>query len=91
MSRDILNVSFADEGMIITYMDVPGDVRAEGALIAQHQLAVSGQRYLEELAEVYEVCQRTLTDMLDDFGSALPYEPGPDDDDDDDDRGMGDR
>ncbi len=86
---ELVSVGFAEEGVSITYMTLPDDVRMQGALFAQHTLNIAANHpnYDDDIDRLRTTVIGLLTDALDDFGESQPVEP--DDVDEDDERGMG--
>ena len=85
---DIAGVQFMDEGISISYMRVPDDVRLDGALFANHQLNVAERHpnFADEIDQLRTLVTKILEEAIEDFEESLPVEP---DVDDDDERGMG--
>ncbi len=82
----VSSVAFtSDGGVLLTYMELPDDVRNRGLLVGSHQLAVSpgtAQDYQVAIEELRDATTALLRDALDDFRSTEPYvEPGPEDED----------
>lgn len=87
-SYEVAGVQFADEGISISYMVLPDDVRLSGALFAQHTLniAEAHPNFTDEIDQIRTQLTVLLREALDDFAESDPVEP---DDDEDDERGMG--
>lgn len=75
-----------DGGVLLTYMELPDDVRNRGLLVGSHQLAVapgSAQDYRTQIEALRADVTALLADALEDFRTTDPYRaPDPDDDDD---------
>lgn len=67
MSLHVAAVEFLPDGVAITYMVEPDDVRVNG-LVSQHRLFVpSGSDYDDELEEAEGAIKSLLADALDDL------------------------
>lgn len=87
----VSQISFDPQGIVIAYQRDPEDARAEGVLIAAHQISVDMRRapqYIDAVNEITEKLSELLVDILDDFATADPVMPDLPEDDDDD-KGMG--
>ena len=81
----ITGVTLQPEGIEITYVRVPQDVRKNG-LMWQHAVLVPlGSDYDDEIETFIDALRALLTDALDDEDRAEPIEPGSEEDEDDDD------
>lgn len=95
MSRDatveIHSVTFADEGLVIQYIEVPTDVRVEGRVIHTHtlQLHAAHPDYREDMERLHDRAVRTVRNALEDFNESEPYQVPTPDDEDDEEKGMG--
>lgn len=87
---EIFALNFDPEAVVVSYMDVPTDVRVEGKVALQHQarLDISHPDYREDAETLRRLAQRMLGNALDDFHNSEPWDP-EDDDEDDSERGMG--
>lgn len=81
----IRSISFdIDGGVAVDYMDVMGDLRANG-LVINHVLYVPAEdQYDDEIDALQSAAQELLADALDDLGRLPPLVPEPPSDDDDD-------
>lgn len=86
---EVDSVAFHEGAMVIAYMRVPTDVRADGALAQQHQLRLSSRHpdYRDDMEELHRKAVKVLKNALEDFEESEPFEPEQQDDDDE--RGMG--
>lgn len=99
MARQLVvqGVQFVEDGVLVTYMQPPTDVRNRELLVLSHQLLVvrgGKDGYGDELDDLYEACQNFLADKLEDFLTSTDVgihppparaEPAADDDDDEED------
>jgi hypothetical protein len=85
MERVITNIAIEPDGVNLTYLTLPDDLRENG-LAAQHQISIpTAQDYGEEIDNVKEAALALLEDALEDFTHIPVYEaPQADDPDDDD-------
>lgn len=82
---DISGVEIVPEGVSISYMRVPRDVRKNG-LLWQHNVVVpTGSDYDDEIETFMDALQALLVDVLEDEETAEPIEPTTDEDEDEDD------
>lgn len=73
-TNEISGIEFGAEGLTVTYVRVPRDIRKNG-LIWQHQVGVPhGSDYGDEIEALTEAAQALLTDVLDDEDRAEPIE-----------------
>lgn len=88
--RQIHSISFSPDGVAIAYMDVPTDIRVNGAVVAQHQVQISASHpgYRTDILDLIEVARGLLSSALEDFDTTQPFLPEAEDDEDDE-RGMG--
>lgn len=86
---EIDSVAFHEGGLVISYMRVPTDVRANGSLAQHHQLRLDARHpdYRDDMEDLHRKAVKVLKNALEDFEGSEPWEPAADDDDDD--RGMG--
>lgn len=80
----VSSVTFTgDGGVLLTYMELPDDVRNRGLLVGSHQLAISSgtpQDYQTAIEDLRAAVTALLRDALEDFRSTDPYvEPSPED------------
>lgn len=83
-------IAFEPGGVVISYIEIPTDVRVKGAVVMQHQVSLSADHpdYAEDISSLHARAVKALKNALEDFHSSEPYTPGEDDDEDDE-RGMG--
>lgn len=88
--RQIHSINFSQDGIAIAYMDVPTDIRVNGAVVAQHQVQISASHpdYRADILELIENARAVLANALEDFDASPPYSP-EEPVDEDDERGMG--
>jgi hypothetical protein len=88
---EIFGIQLDVDSVVISYMNVPNDVRVEGMVGLQHQirLDLSHPDYAEDADLLRRQAQRMLANALDDFHNSEPWNPDEEDEDDDE-RGMGD-
>lgn len=85
MRRLIASVAFDPEGLVLTFMTLPDDLRENG-LGQQHQITVPrGADYEDEIEAVEDALHALIEDALDDFSKVPAYEPPTDDDEENDD------
>ena len=85
MGRVILSLQMDGEGVSITYMTLPADVRETG-LVAQHSLQIPvGGDYEDEIETLRTAALDLLDDALDDFDKVPAFVPPDEDDEGDDD------
>lgn len=76
-----------DEGVELTFMELPGDVRTDGALVQTRSIAVrDNSPYADEILAIRDAVTGLVEDIVEDWPSAPVYEH---EDDDDDAEGMG--
>lgn len=71
MSRSrilIRNISFAEDGMAVEYMNVPADVRQNGLSITHSVWIPREDDYDDEIAAVEDAALEAVMDALEDFG-----------------------
>lgn len=89
MSNDGLQITglqFLEEGVEISYIRVPGDVRKNGLVWSHAVLVPFASDYDEELEEFETALKDLLRDALDDEDRADPIDlTEPDDEDEDED------
>jgi hypothetical protein len=92
MTFQIQTISFEEEGMTITYIELPADVRVEGnlAMIRHLRMNANHPDYREDAELLVAQATRALRSALEDFESSAPNEPGAGEDEDDE-KGMGER
>lgn len=89
---EIFAINLDAEAVVISYMKVPTDVRANGRVALQHQARLDLQHpdYAEDAETIRRLSQRMLNNALEDFENSEPWIPDEDDlDPDDEERGMG--
>jgi hypothetical protein len=84
----ISSLTFTDEGVQISYMVLPTDVRDNGMVVQRALLIASTADTAADIRDLHDTAREALVSWVEDFDESEPYEPQPDDDDDDD-RGMG--
>lgn len=85
MSNQILGIEIDPEGVALSYVRIPTDIRKNG-LAWRHQVIVpNGSDYDDEIEAVIEAAQALLTDVLDDEDRAEPIDLTTEEEDDDDD------
>lgn len=91
MSLEIHSVQFGEDGLAITFMDVPTDVRVEGRVIQTRslQLHASHPDYRADMEDLHRRAERVLRNALEDFADSPPFDPEKPGDDEDDEKGMG--
>lgn len=85
-------IAFEPGGLVVSYIEIPTDVRVKGAVVMQRQVSLSAEHpdYAEDISSLHSRVVKVLRNALEDFHDSDPYTPGDDEDDDDDDeRGMG--
>lgn len=75
----VASVMFSPEGVEVTFMVLPGDVRNEGLLVSSRMLAVarSHPSYVDEVAELERAAVALVEDVLEDWAGA-PVAQAPD-------------
>lgn len=90
---DVRSVTFEGDDVQITYMHLPNDVRAKGALVATHTLTISNEHpgWHNEIRDVKNAVWELLEDAHSDFEEATPvtYDDLFPDDEEDEEKGMG--
>jgi hypothetical protein len=91
MSFDIDTIQFGKDAVIVSFMEMPSDVRVEGKVVRQQRVSLSYRHpdYAEDAEALELLAQRMLRNAMEDFNESPPFTPEPGDDDDDDDEGMG--
>lgn len=87
---DINDITFLVDGLVISYMEHPQDVRVGGAVTQQHAIKLDFRHpdYREDILKLHDRAVRVLQNVLEDFHESEPYVPA-DDDDEEDEKGMG--
>jgi len=87
---EITNISFAEEGIAVQYIEVPHDVRVDGRVVITHQIQLHAAHpdYRADIERLHDRAVAVVRNALEDFHNSLPYEPEAEQDDDDE-RGMG--
>lgn len=73
-------VRFTDEGAVVDFIVLPTDVRMDGQLVMQRQLAIEATRhpdYREDVLKLHDRVVRMLKNALEDFEESGPYVPEP--------------
>lgn len=88
---EIRAIAFDEDDVQISYMHIPNDVRARGALVASHTITVSSAHpgWHNEIGDLKTAAYGLLTDALEDFEEATPMDMEDIFGDDDDERGLG--
>lgn len=89
---NIHSIVFEPDGLVISYIEVPTDVRVKGSAILQHTLRLHAGHpdYGSDGERLHDRAVKVLKNALEDFHDSEPYVPEDDPDDDvDDERGMG--
>lgn len=88
MSRiEISSLAFSDEGVQISYVRLPTDVRENGMVQQRTLLVAATANTGDDIAELHDHVVEALRSWVEDYDESEVYVPRPDDDDDD--RGMG--
>ena len=84
-------IAFEPGGIVISYIEIPTDVRVKGAVVMQHQVSLSAEHpdYGEDISSLHNRALKVLRNALEDFHDSEPYTPSDDEDDEDDEKGMG--
>lgn len=83
--NQVHSVTFSPEGVALTYMRMPIDVRKNG-LLWQHQVQVPlGSDYDDELEALLLAAQALLADVLEDEETAEAIEPDIEEDEEEED------
>lgn len=88
----VSSLEFSEEGVQITYMQIPDDLRDDGRLVASHMIAISVRQdeVGDDVVLLREAAERLVGNALTEFADAEIVTPPADTtDDEDDDRGMG--
>jgi hypothetical protein len=87
----IFSIQLDPDAVVMAYMNIPNDVRAEGMVGLQHQIRIDLMHpdYAEDAAALQHMASRMLRNALDDFHNSEPFDPDQEPDDEDE-RGMGD-
>ena len=81
----LASVEFHGDGLSLTYVRYPKDVRQNG-LAWQHRVLVPhGSDYDDEIEAVVDALEALLADVLDDEDRAAPIDPDEEEEEDDDD------
>jgi hypothetical protein len=92
-THHIDSVRFLENGgVVISYATLPGDSRANTALMMAHQLAIDPiENYRDEIEAVRQAAQELLEDVLEDWAQLPADDPALilQKHSDDDDEGMG--
>ena len=72
----IRSVIFGEDFVELTYMTMPTDVRAKGALVQSHTITIDANKgdYRQEFDELSEAALALLRDALEDWHSAPALE-----------------
>lgn len=86
---EIHSIAFDPDGLIISYIEAPTDVRVGGRLVKQHHLRAHASHpdYAEDAQRLHDRAVKVLRSMLEDFEDSEPHVP--EDREDDDEKGMG--
>lgn len=83
-TSQLAGIEFLPEGVSLTYVRLPKDVRKNG-LVWQHRVLVpSDSDYDDEIETLHDAAQALLADVLDDEDRAEPIDPPTEEDEDDD-------
>lgn len=90
MSYEIDSIVFSEDMVVISFMEMPGDVRVGGSVVRQQRVSLSTDHpdYGEDASLLEGMAQKMLRNAMGDFAESPPYVPESGEDDDDE-RGMG--
>lgn len=82
-------IAFEHDLLVISYIELPTDVRVKGQVVQQHQVQLSLEHpdYDEDASALHARAVKALRNALEDFETSDPYDPETPDPDDE--RGMG--
>lgn len=84
MTPELIGITFAPEGVQLTYSRLPDDLKKNG-LVWQHNVFVPNRSdYDDELQVLVDATNALLLDVLDDEETAEHIEPPKEKDEDDD-------
>lgn len=84
----VASINFEPDGVAITYMHRPNDLRDH--IVLSHQIVLSAEHpdYGEDADSLQRKAVRMVRNALEDFANSQPYDPDATDDEDDE-KGMG--
>lgn len=73
----VSNIGFSDDGVELTFMEVPGDVRNDGRLVRTRNYAVRWDHpsYADELEELRDKARTLVADIDEDWPAAPVWQP----------------
>lgn len=73
----VQSITFMDDGLVVTYMDVDTDIRVEGKVVRSSQLSVSAKHpdYRDDIEGLHARVVRVLKNALEDFEESDPVNP----------------
>lgn len=88
MTVHVSNVSLTSEGIELTFMELPGDLRGDGTLIQTRSIAVTNDStmYADEVQAIRDAVEALVEELIEDWPTTPVYEP---ENSDDEPEGMG--